>query len=128
MADQVDRSLIPLRRPTFGCVFNLNQPSTLGGEVSTHCMSAIPVEHPRAYALADVVIGQFIAVQLWADAQHEGRIADELVRLGGSSTRCVLDAQSLRKHAHAGEPAEPKLVALLATRQVSSPRSTLARS
>ena len=128
VADQVDRSLIPLRRPTFGGVFNLSQPSTLGGEVSTPSVSTIPVEHLGATALADVGLGQFIAVELCADAQHEGRTADEPARLEGSSTRCVLDAQSPRKDAHAGEPAEPELVALLASQQVSSPRSTLARS
>ena len=122
MADQVDRSALPLLRPTFG------------GEVPTplhvalwsgNPMSAISAEDLGASAPADVGLRQFIAVEICAEAKYEGRIADELTRREENSTRCVLGALSLRKDAHAGEL---ELVPLLATQQVSSPRSTLSRS
>ena len=87
-------------------------------------MSAIPVEDLGAPSLADVGLGRSSPAptrRRRAGPQTSGAT-------GVRARRGVSFTAVPAKDAHAGELAEPELVPLIATQQVSSPRSMLARS
>ena len=76
----------------------------------------IPPARPKGVIVAEADhVGGFSLVV------KDGRLRHPCSLMGVCAYRQGTDA-------HAGELAEPELVALLATQQVSSPRSTLARS